>query len=192
MVTNLLPVVAGAMSIFSAASAAPQASTSAGQAFSLYAYGGALSGAQLSAKDELAYLVNTQDTGTSAFGAQPVQLTADGTSWLASTNSTGKGSGLDKALFYVPTPKASSGKIGFLAKGANNTDAITDGFELMGKIAMHEDKDTGDLQTNFYAQATDTAGVWALLWNTNSTVDKKGTAVQMRTDQASTPNDDSS
>lgn len=98
MVTNLLPVVAGAMSIFSAASAAPQASTSAGQAFSLYAYGGALSGAQLSAKDgelhaqnpnhstvfesilttalprsELAYLVNTQDTGTSAFGAQPVQ-----------------------------------------------------------------------------------------------------------------------
>lgn len=122
----------------------------------------------------------------------PPSVTADGTSWLASTNSTGKGSGLDKALFYVPTPKASSGKIGFLAKGANNTDAITDGFELMGKIAMHEDKDTGDLQTNFYAQATDTAGVWALLWNTNSTVDKKGTAVQMRTDQASTPNDDSS
>ncbi|KLU87167.1 hypothetical protein MAPG_06170 [Magnaporthiopsis poae ATCC 64411] len=182
---HILPVVASAMSLFSAVSGLALAQLPDGQNFNLFAYGGGLGGVKLCAKkDGAAYLVDTTKVDIAKAGVEPVQFTKQGSSWLATTDGANGGVKLNMAQFFVPRPNAASKSVGFLpvdADPAKVGQAETKGFEFYGKLALHVDQQSGALQTSFYAQPTDEEGVKALVWNATNDKGVKNNQVELRT-----------
>lgn len=192
---HLLSVVAGAMSLFSAASGLALAKLPDGENFDLFAYGAGLGGIQLCAKDGAAYLVDTSKVDIAQTGAEPVRFTKQGDAWLASTNGTTSGTKLDMAQLYVPRANSESKAIGFLTLNATAGEvdkAETKGFDFYGKLALHIDQQSGALQTAFYAQSTSQEGVKALVWNVTDFNGAKNDQIELRSvppskDTAPTP-----
>ncbi|KAL8420489.1 hypothetical protein RB594_003324 [Gaeumannomyces avenae] len=179
---HVLPVVASAMSLFSAVSGLALAKLDDGQNFDLFAYGAGLGGIQLCAKDGAAYLVDTSKVDLVKAGAEPVRFTKQGDVWLASTNGTSSPK-LDMAQLYVPRPNSDSKAIGFLPLNATAGQvdmAETKGFSFYGKLALHIDQTSGALQTAFYAQSTSQEGVKALVWNVTDSNGAQNAQIELR------------
>ncbi|KAL8369897.1 hypothetical protein RB595_000312 [Gaeumannomyces hyphopodioides] len=192
---HVLPVVASAMSLFSAASGLALAQLPDGQNFDLFAYGAGLGGIQLCAKDGAAYLVDTSKVDIAKTGTEPVRFTKQGQTWLASTNGTTSSTKLDMAQLYVPRSNSESRAIGFLTLNATAGQvdkAETKGFDFYGKLALHIDQQSGALQTAFYAQSTGQEGVKALVWNVTVSNGGQNEQIELRSvppskDTAATP-----
>ena len=71
-------------------------------------------------------------------------------------------------MFAVPAT-GSTGQVSFVSNTSSG-DVVTSGFFFYGHVAMLSTS-SGDLESVFFAQDTDTDGLWKLMWNVTATDD---------------------
>ncbi len=83
---------------------------------------------------------------------------------MASSNATSSGT-FSNATFYVPTTGATDRQAGFLlANETASSDMTLTGWQFYGEVLLLVGSN-GAWNSLFYAEATDTEGLWALNWN---------------------------
>ncbi|RYP23817.1 hypothetical protein DL765_000894 [Monosporascus sp. GIB2] len=78
------------------------------------------------------------------------------------SNNSSSFPGFESAVFGIPTDGASSRQISFLGNETSKGE-ITSGFGFFSQVFL--EVLAGSLQTRFYAEPTDTEGIWALAWD---------------------------
>ncbi|RYP34496.1 hypothetical protein DL767_004272 [Monosporascus sp. MG133] len=131
----------------------------------LFAYGEGIGGLPVFYNEGLAFITDLGTANTTDM--VPVLFTFSDTTLIAQPNTTSNNSlsslGFESAVFAIPADDASSRQICFLGNETSN-GATTSGFGFFGQLVFLEGSD-GSLQTQFYAQPTDTEGIWALAWD---------------------------
>jgi len=139
-----------------------------GERFGLFAYGEGVGGLPVFYNEGLAFITdfraaNTTDMVPVLFTLNDTTLTAQPNPDAPTSNNSSSFPGFESAVFGIPAEGASSRQISFLGNETSKGE-ITSGFGFFGQIVFLEDSD-GSLQTRFYAEPTDTEGIWALAWN---------------------------
>ncbi|RYP04280.1 hypothetical protein DL764_004543 [Monosporascus ibericus] len=130
----------------------------------LYAYGAGIGGLPVFYNDGLAFITDLGTANTTSM--VPVRFTFSDTTFTAQPNITSNNSsfpGFESAVFGIPPDGASSRQAIFLGNDTSNGET-TSGFGFFGQIVFLEGSDAS-LQTEFYAEPTDTEGIWALTWD---------------------------
>jgi hypothetical protein len=84
---------------------------------------------------------------------------------LAGSNVTSASDTFSNATFYVPTTDATDRQAGFLLSNETaSSDMTLTGWQFYGQVLLLVGSD-GAWNSLFYAEATDTDGLWALNWN---------------------------
>ncbi|RYP68373.1 hypothetical protein DL769_005527 [Monosporascus sp. CRB-8-3] len=136
-----------------------------GQSFGLFAYGEGIGGLPVFYNEGLAFITDFRTTNTTDM--VPVLFTFSDTTLTAQPNTTSTNSSsspvFESAVFGIPADSASSRQVSFLRNETSNGET-TSGFGFFGTIVFLEGSD-GSLQTLFYAEPTDTEGIWSLAWD---------------------------
>ncbi|KFY13666.1 hypothetical protein V492_03118 [Pseudogymnoascus sp. VKM F-4246] len=134
--------------------------------FTLYAYGRNITGLTVFYADGLAYIGTTPPSGASVT-SNITFSTSDSTSETSTWNvtSTNSAFSITPSLYIVPTDRTFE-QVGFYSSNNSSlpTGAVTTGFVLFGNYLSYIASD-GTMQQQFWAQATDIAGTWKLMWN---------------------------
>ncbi|KFY37259.1 hypothetical protein V494_04840 [Pseudogymnoascus sp. VKM F-4513 (FW-928)] len=132
----------------------------------LYAYGRNITGLTVFYADGLAYIGTTPPSGASVT-SNITFSTSDSTSETSTWNvtSTNSAFSITPSLYIVPTDRTFE-QVGFYSINNSSlpTGAVTTGFVLFGNYLSYIASD-GTMQQQFWAQATDIAGTWKLMWN---------------------------
>ncbi|KAH8882068.1 hypothetical protein GQ53DRAFT_886052 [Thozetella sp. PMI_491] len=140
----------------------------------VYAYGTDIPGLPLYAgSDGLAYISNSSDVTGLAALTWSIDSTGERPWNATNTNST-------MASLYMITASDSFAQVGFLNSSTTApSSAVTKGFVTYGSYIMYLDGDT--YVSEFWAQTTDSTGVWALMWNQNGTAQVDSVPVSLKT-----------
>lgn len=100
------------------------------------------------------------------------------TEWSASSNDSSFPSN-SPVLYIIPTTDAFD-QVGFV--GSNETaptGAVTTGLTFFGTSVAYAASDS-DYQMSFWAQPTNTTGVWALMWNSSGAPEDDSVPVTLK------------
>ncbi|RYP66627.1 hypothetical protein DL771_007696 [Monosporascus sp. 5C6A] len=135
------------------------------QSFGLYAYGEGIGGLPVFYNEGMAFV--TDFTTANTTDMVPVSFTFSDTTFTAQPNTTSNNSssspGFDVAVLSIPADDAPYRQVHFLVNDTSD-GKITSGFGFFGAMVFLQGSD-GSLQTQFYAESTDTEGIWALAWD---------------------------
>jgi hypothetical protein len=98
-------------------------------------------------------------------------------------NATVNSTSAVSTFYIVPTDSAFE-STGFVTNSTAPTGAVTTGFGTFGNQLVYFDNST--LLSQFWAETTDTDGVWAVKWNSASTSQDDSTPVTLKTTGLST------
>lgn len=93
-------------------------------------------------------------------------VTESSKTFIANPNTTESSNATWSQQRLAVPPAASNGQVSFVSN--TSSDVVTSGFFLYGHVLLLSTS-SGDIQSLFGAQATDTDGVWKLVWNSTST-----------------------
>ena len=95
---------------------------------------------------------------------------------MTSTSSTFSSS---PSLYIVPS-SSSFAQAGFISSNSSTpSGAVTTGFTFFGTDVAYAPS-SSSYEMQFWAQATNTTGVWALMWNQNGTLEDNSTPVTVK------------
>ncbi|KAK7425304.1 hypothetical protein QQZ08_008201 [Neonectria magnoliae] len=146
----------------------PRATTS--DPFQIYAYGESIGGMPLISSGKSAYLGRYDFLNDTE--AAPVIFTSDDDGvWTGAPNTTDLGDSSDpptwsNLTFSVPAASSSSHAVALVDPSKNSTsNLITSNFGFYGTF-IYVTGTGGEMETLWYAVATDTDGIYELRWNT--------------------------
>ncbi|KPM35395.1 hypothetical protein AK830_g11181 [Neonectria ditissima] len=171
---TLSSLLVAALAATTHAGVKPRASTDS--PFQVYAYGENIGGMPLVSSGSTAYIGRYDYLNDTE--AAPVIFTAnENGTWTGAPNTTDLGDSSDLPTwsdleFSVPAASSSSHTVGLIDPSTNSTSGlITSDFGFYGKF-IYVTGSSGDMETLWYAKATDADGLYELRWNTTGDEDE--------------------
>ncbi|QKX58306.1 uncharacterized protein TRUGW13939_05428 [Talaromyces rugulosus] len=155
--------------VISSSAFVSRSTPSAGEEFSLYAYGDSVGGLPLFYSDGKAAVGILSSSNSSASNVTFERTSDSSTGSLVGnppngTSASSANSSWSDQFLYIPSSSSSSNEIGFTSESGDN--ATTTKFVFYGQTLLVKDE-SGDIVSSFYARqsSSEGGGVYSLLWN---------------------------
>ncbi|KAJ9268842.1 hypothetical protein DTO212C5_5043 [Paecilomyces variotii] len=146
----------------------PLCSAASQDNFNLFAYGDNIGGLPLVFRDGYAQ-VGDPNKLNSSFTKIYFDTNSSTSQWVANPNNTDSSANAtwSNQVLFVPGPSSSDHRIGFASDPGSN---VTTTFKTYGQFVFVVNT-TGEWESAFYAQSTDTENLYSLLWNPGDSED---------------------